>query len=67
MLQTRDLTNVTDLTYMLYDNKLLNQPTNKQGVSNANHMNNLFYKAENFNETLGNWNPNLQYFKTNIN
>ncbi|MDB4293372.1 BspA family leucine-rich repeat surface protein [Maribacter sp.] len=51
-----DLSNVTDMSFMLQQCTLFNSPINNWDVGNVTRMNNLFNEADSFNQDIGNWN-----------
>ena len=54
-LDTPNLTDVTDMSYMLYEAKLFNQDLSNWDVSSVTNMADLFNRAEAFNQDINSW------------
>src|SRR5690625_190728 len=50
-----DVSNVSNMTAMLYGSSSFNQPIGNWNVSNVTNMSYLFMEASSFNQTIGDW------------
>lgn len=64
-IETWDVSNVTDMSYMFYNCKNFNRSLNDWDVSNVKNMSHMFYNCYKFNQPLDKWdasNVNLADF-----
>ena len=55
-IETCDVSNVTDMSYMFDGAKFFNQPIGSWDVSSVTNMEGMFTNAKRFNQPIGNWN-----------